>query len=127
MDQAEIIRKRKEAMVVFKEANKASSKAVHRTLNRPPKGKGWVQGVNMPEGLMCRPDGVRESIELYKKSYAIFPDIVVLNQIAIAYEMIGELDSAREYALLMQAQAMREGNKAYLHGAELQITRLGSP
>lgn len=112
-------------MVVFKEASKASSKAVHRTLNRPPKGKGWVQGVNMPEGLMCRPDGVRESIELFKKSYAIFPDIVVLNQIAIAYEMIGELASAREYALLMQAQAMTEGNKAYLQGAEMQLARLG--
>jgi hypothetical protein len=125
MDQAEIIRKRKEAMAVFKQAAKASSKAVHRTLNRPPKGKGWVQGKNMPEGLMCRPDKVRESIELFKKAYAIFPDIVALNQIAIAYEMIGELASAREYALLMQAQAMLEGNKPYMQGAEMQLARLG--
>jgi hypothetical protein len=86
---------RVEAMALFKLANKASSKAVHRTVNRAPRGKGWVQGVNMPEGLMCRPDGVRESIELFRKSYAVFPDIVVLNQIALAHEMLGELDAAR--------------------------------
>jgi hypothetical protein len=113
-------------MVVFKQAAKASSKAVHRTLNRPPKGKGWVQGVNMPQGLMCRPDKVRESIELFKQSYAIFPDIVVLNQVAIAYEMIGELESARETVLLMKAQAEREGNAPYLKGAEMQLARLTS-
>jgi hypothetical protein len=125
MDPAEIIRRRKEAMALFKLARNADSKAVHRTLNRPPRGKGWVQGVNMPEGLMCRPDKVREAIELYRRSYAIFPDIVVLNQIALAYEMIGDLDAAREYALLMKAQAEREGNAAYVHGAERSLARLG--
>ena len=125
MSPEETIRKRREAMEVFKLSRKADAKAVHRTVNRPPKGKGWVQGVNMPEGLMCRPEGVRESIELYRKAYAIFPDIVLLNQIAIAYEMIGELESARESALLMKAQAEREGNKVYAQGADMQLARLG--
>jgi hypothetical protein len=126
MSPDEIIRKRRESMEVFKLARKADAKAVHRTINRPPKGKGWVQGVNMPEGLMCRPDGVRESIELYKKAYAIFPDIVLLNQIAIACEMIGELESAREFVLLMKAQAEREGNKVYAQAADMQLARLGN-
>ena len=125
MDPAEIIRKRREAMAVFKQAAKVSSKAVHRTLNRPPKGKGWVQGVNMPEGLLCRPEKVRESIELFKTSYAIFPDIVVLNQIALAHEMIGELDAARETLVLMKAKAEREGSKPYLQAAEFSLTRIG--
>jgi len=112
--------------VVFKLARKADSKAVHRTLNRPPTGKGWIQGVNMPEGLMCRPDKVREAIGLYQQSYAIFPDIVVLNQIAIAYEMIGELESARETVLRMKDQARSEGNAAYLNAADMQLARLTS-
>ena len=113
-------------MAVFKLARNAESKAVHRTINRPPKGKGWVQGVNMPEGLMCRPDKVREAIALYRKAYEILPDIVFLNQVAIAHEMIGELESARESVLLMKAQAEREGNAPYLRGAELQLARLTS-
>lgn len=96
------LRKYREATAVFKLALKVSSNAVHRTLNRPPKGKGWVQCRNGPEGLMCRPDKVRESIEHFKKAYEIFPDIVALNQIALAYEMIGEFDAARQHFSLMK-------------------------
>jgi tetratricopeptide (TPR) repeat protein len=112
------------AAPLFKAAAKASSRAVHRTLNRPPKGKGWVQCVNMPEGMMCRPEGVRESIEHYRKAYAIFPDIVILNQIGLGLEMLGELEAAaREYALVRE-QAEREANAAYLQGAELSLKRV---
>jgi hypothetical protein len=124
MKPEEIIEARKRSMAMFKLGMKASSKAVHRTLNRPPKGKGWVQCVNMPEGMMCRPEGVRESIELYRKAYAILPDIVILNQIALGLEMIGDLDAAeREYELVRE-QAQREANAAYLQGAELSLKRV---
>jgi hypothetical protein len=124
MKPEEIIEARRRMMAIFKLGMKASSKAVHRTLNRPPKGKGWVKCVNMPEGMMCRPEGVRESIEHYRKAYAIFPDIVILNQIALGLEMIGELEAAaREYALLRE-QAGREANSAYLQGAELSLKRV---
>ena len=119
----QIIRARQEAIVVFRLGMKASSVGVHRTLNRPPKGKGWVQCINMPAGMMCRPAKVREAIEHYKKSYEIFPDIVVLNQIALSYEMLGELETAREYLTRMKEQAERENNSAYLQGAEVSLER----
>jgi hypothetical protein len=77
-------------MVFVKLAIKAGSKGVHRTLNRAPKGKGWVQCANAPAGLMCRPQAVRESIEHYRKAYSIFPDIVALYPIALAHEMLGK-------------------------------------
>jgi hypothetical protein len=117
--------KRAQAMAVFKLAAKASSKAVHRTLNRPAKGKGWVQCANMPAGIVCRPDQVRESIELFRKGYAIFPDIVALNQIALHYEMLGEAQAAKEYFSLMKAQAERESNPVYARAAELGLARIG--
>jgi hypothetical protein len=63
-------------MVFVKLAMKANSKGVHRTLNRAPKGKGWVQCVNAPAGVMCKPELLRQSIEHYRKAYSIFPDIV---------------------------------------------------
>lgn len=112
-------------MAVFKLAAKASSKAVHRTLNRPAKGKGWVQCTNMPAGIMCRPDQVRESIELFKKAYGIFPDIVALNQIALLYEMLGEPHAAKEYFSLMKAQAERESNPVYVQAAGMGLARNG--
>ena len=124
MDQDEIIARRQEALVFFKLGMKADRRGVHRTLNRSPKGKGWMQGVNMPEGLMCRPEKVREAIEYYKKAYQIFPDIVVLNQIAIAYEMIGELEAAHEHYTLMREQAERERNAAYSQGASMALQRV---
>src|SRR5262245_13987862 len=121
---AEVDHRRVRAMALFKLAAKASSAAIHRTLNRPPKGKGWVQGVNSPAGLMCRPAKVRESIELFAKAYQEFPDIVALNQIALAYEMLGEPQSARSYFTKMREQATAEGNAAYVQAAELGLERL---
>jgi tetratricopeptide (TPR) repeat protein len=120
---AEIIERRKQAMVFFKLGMKASSNGVHRTLNRPPKGKGWVQCRNSPDGVMCRPEKVREAIEHYKKSYSIFPDIVVLYQVALAYEMTGEFESAREHFRLLKTQAEAQANKAYAQGADQGLGR----
>ena len=121
----ELIRRRREALAVFKLGMKANAVGVHRTLNRPPKGEGWVQCVNSPAGVMCRPATVRESIEHFKKAYSIFPDIVALYQVALAYEMLGELEPAREHFVLVKAQAEKEANAAYRQGAELGIQRLG--
>lgn len=115
--------KYREATAVFKLGVKASSAGVHRTVNRPPKGKGWVQCVNAPAGMMCRPDKVRASIEYFRKAYEICPDIVALNQIALALEMLGEQEAARNHFALMKEQAVREGNPAYLHAAELGLAR----
>ena len=106
-------------------AMKASSKGVHRTLNRAPKGKGWVQCVNAPAGMMCRPEAVRESIEHYKKAYSIFPDIVALYQIALAHEMLGNAREAREHSLAVKSQAEKEGNAAYRQAADALLVRLG--
>ena len=111
------------ATAVFKVGLKASSSGVHRTLNRPPKGKGWVPCPNGPEGLMCRPGKVRESIEFFRIAYGIFPDIVALNQIALGYEMLGEKEPAREHFTRMRAQAESEGNEAYARAAEMGIAR----
>jgi len=72
---------------------------------------------------MCKPNKVSESIEHFKKAYEIFPEIVVLNQIALAYEMLGEFTSAREYFLHMKNQAEREENSAYVSAAEMGIER----
>lgn len=116
--------RRARATAIFKLAAKASSAGIHRTVNRPPKGKGWVQGVNCPTGLMCRPAKVRESIELFAKAYEEFPDIVALNQIALAYEMLGEFDSARSYFTKMREQAAAEKNDSYTNAAELGLARL---
>jgi len=112
--------KYQEATAVFKLGGKAFNAGVHRTLNRPPKGKGWVQS---PSGVMCKPDKVSESIGHFKQAYEIFPDIVALNQIALAYEILGEFPSAREYFILMKKQAEREGNPAYFNAAELGLER----
>ena len=125
MTPGEIIAARRQAMVFVRLALKAGSKGVHRTLNQAPKGKGWVQCVNSPAGVMCRPATVRESIEHFKKAYSIFPDIVALYQVALAYEMLGELEPAREHFILVKAQAEKEANAAYRQGAELGLQRLG--
>jgi hypothetical protein len=116
--------KYREATAVFTLGIKASRAAVHRSSNRQPKGKGWVQCANSPAGVMCKPDKVRESIELFRKAYEIFPDIVALNQVALAHEMIGELEAARQQFLLMKEQAQREANSAYLKAAELGLERI---
>ena len=124
MTPAETIARRKQAMAFVKLAIKANAKGVHRTLNRAPKGKGWVQCVNAPAGIMCRPDSVRESIAHYHKAYAIFPDIVTLYQIALAHEMLGEAREAREQLLAVKAQAEKEGNTAYRQAAEAALARV---
>ena len=128
MKPEEIIEARKRSMAMFKLGMKASSKAVHRTLNRPPKGKGWVQCMNSPAGVMCRPEGVREAIAQFEKAYAIFPDVVARYQIALHYEMIGEREAARQNFLLVKEQVEREANPvygAYLKAVELALARLG--
>jgi tetratricopeptide (TPR) repeat protein len=117
------VRKRAEAMQIFKLALKADAKAVHRTLNRPPKGKGWVPCATGPDGLMCRPDKLREAIELFKKAYATFPDVAALNQVALRYEMLGEVDAAREAFTQMKAQALGEQNVPYVQAADMGLAR----
>ena len=91
-------------MAVFKLAAKASSTGMHRTLNRPPKP-------------------VREAIELFAQAYREFPDIVALNQIALAHEMLGELELARTHFAKMKTQAEAEGNAPYRGAAELGLAR----
>jgi hypothetical protein len=61
----------------------------------------------------------------FKKGYATFPDIVALNQIALAHEMLGEFEAAMRYFLLMKEQAQREANPAYLKAANLAFARIG--
>jgi hypothetical protein len=114
-----------EATVVFKRGLKASAAGIHRTLNRAPKGKGWVQCKNAPVGILCRPAKVRESLSYFKMAYEIFPDIVALNQIALGHEMIGETEEAKTYFTLTKEQAEREGNEAYRKTAEIGLQRLG--
>jgi len=129
----DLIRRRREAIAIFKLGMKANAVGVHRTLGRPAKGKGWVQCVNSPAGIMCKPDKVRESIELFRKSYEILPDIAILNQIALAYEMLGELDTAAQYFVLMSEQAAQPAesaaeqniNAVYLRAADVALQRLG--
>ena len=113
----------KAATAVFKLATKTTDAGVHRTLNREPNGKGWVQCVNSPTGLMCRPDKVREGIEYFRIAYEIWPDIVSLNQIALGYEMIGETAEASEAFEKMLAQAEAEHNSAYLDAAQRGLER----
>ena len=116
---------RERATAFFKLALKANSNGVHRTLNRAPKGKGWVQCVNAPAGMMCRPDKVREAIDHYQKAYSIFPDIVALYQMALAHEMLGELAAARETFNRVKTQAEAEANPAYRQAAQIGLGRLG--
>src|SRR6266850_3793455 len=97
---------RREATAIFKLGVKASKAGIHRTLNRPPKGKGWVHCVNSPAGVMCRPEKVRESIEHFQRAYQKFPDIVALNQMALGYEMLGEFEAARQNFSRMRKQAL---------------------
>jgi tetratricopeptide (TPR) repeat protein len=113
----------KAATAIFKLGTKASSSGIHRTVSEAPKGKGWVQCINAPQGMMCKPEKVKESIEYFKIAYEVFPEIVALNQIALAYEMLGEAEKAREYYARMKAQAESEANEAYLTTAEQGIVR----
>lgn len=115
----------KAATEVFKLALKTQEKGMHRTLNREPKGKGWIPAIfnGMPSGMMCRPDKLNEAIEYFKIAYEIHPDIVALNQIALAYEMLGINSSAKEYFIKMKKQAENENNQAYIMAAEAGLKR----
>lgn len=62
----------KAATAVFKLAVKTSESAIHRTVNREPKGKGWVQCQNAAKGMMCKPEKVKESIEYLKIAYEVY-------------------------------------------------------
>lgn len=114
----------KAATAVFKLALKTEGAGVHRTLNRAPKGKGWVQCVNSPEGMLCRPEKVREAIEYFKIAYEVWPDIVALNQIALCNELIGDSGEARDCFERMLTQAEAEENDAYVKAARLGLERL---
>jgi tetratricopeptide (TPR) repeat protein len=114
------------ASAVFMLGVKTSNSGIHRTLNKAPKGKGWIPAKMLPEGLMYKPDKVIESIEYFKISHEIFPDIVALNQIAIGYELLGEHDKAIDYFNQLLAQAIIEKNAAYQSAAELGIERNSS-
>lgn len=83
-----------------------------------------MQCVNSPAGIMCRPEKVRESIALFTKAYETYPDIVALNQIALAHEMLGELEAARGHFTRMREQALAEGLLAYVQAAELGLARV---
>ena len=97
--------------------------AYYRTLNKEPKGKGWVQCESAPKGMMCKPEKVLESIEYFKIAYEIYPDIVALNQIALGYDLIGDQLMAKEYFSRMKIQAEDENNDAYIQAAEQGIKR----
>ena len=116
--------RRREATVLFKLGVKANKAGVHRTLNRSPQGKGWVQCVNSPAGIMCRPEKVREAIEHFSRAYQTFPDILALNQIALGYDMLGELEPARQHFQRMREQARAENVPAYVQAAELGLARV---
>ena len=115
---------RRKATALFKLGVKASSSGIHRTLSRAPKGTGWVQCVNSPVGVMCRPDKIHESIAHFTKAYQTFPDIVAVNQIALAHEMLGEFEAARHHFTRMHEQALAENIPAYVQAAQLGLTRL---
>lgn len=113
----------KAASAIFKLAQKTSGSGIHRSVNIEPKGKGWVQCHSAPEGMMCKPDKVLESIEYYKIAYEVYPDIVALNQIALGYDLIGEKSKAKEFFSQMKEQAEKENNEAYVRAALQGIQR----
>lgn len=115
--------RRKAATEVFKLANKVMESGTHRTVNREPKGEGWVACAVGVEGMMCKPDKVEEAIELFTIAYEIFPDIVALNQAAIAYEMIGDKEQALEFFGRMNEQAERENDDIYRQAAQSGLAR----
>lgn len=115
--------RRRAATEVFKLANKTMESGMHRTVNREPKGKGWVHCAMGVKGMMCKPDKVKESIELFAIAYEVFADIVALNQIAIAYEIIGEKQEAAGYFKRMKDQAEREKDDIYSQAAEAGLAR----
>ncbi len=107
----------RKATAIFKLGVEANKAGIHRALNRPPKGKGWVQCVNSPVGVMCRPEKVREAIEHFARAYQTFPDIFAFNQIALGYEM---LVSSRPLASTSRGCAPRRLPRALAHMSKPQ-------
>ncbi|MDJ0740497.1 MAG: hypothetical protein QNJ91_12320 [Gammaproteobacteria bacterium] len=111
------------ATAVVHLAARTFDSAVHRTRNRAPTGEGWVQCVNSPDGVLCRPDKVREAIAYLEIAYEVWPDIACLNQIALGYEMLGETTSAHEHFAQLHAQALAESDATYRAAALRGIER----
>lgn len=96
---------------------------MHRTVNREPQGKGWVACAVGVAGMMCKRDKVKEAIDLFIIAYEVFPDVVALNQVAIAYEMVGEKEQASEFFGRMKKQAERESDEVYCQAAQAGLAR----
>ena len=116
--------RRKAATAVFKLANKTMETGMHRTVDREPKGKGWVDCAIGLDGMMCKPEKVNEAIQLFEIAYEIFPDIVALNQVALAYEILGDKPKAAGYFMRMKEQAKQQENGAYVQAAEAGLARV---
>lgn len=54
-----------------------------------------------------------------------FPDIVALTQIATGYEMLGDLELARDLFTRMRSHAIAEGIAPYVRAADLGLERTG--
>lgn len=108
---------------MFRRAVKANNAALHRAINRAPKGAGWVPCHNAPPGMLCRPGKLRAALALFEEAYAIWPDLVALNQLALGYEMLGDREAAHAHFQRMKTQAAREGDATYLRAAEQGLTR----
>jgi tetratricopeptide (TPR) repeat protein len=115
--------KYKAATAVFKLGAKAMESGMHRTLNREPKGKGWVPCKIEPIGLYYKPNKIREAIKYFEIAYSIYPEIITLNQIALCFEIIGEFEQAKLHFKNMQRQAEEEENDAYLQAAKTGLQR----
>ena len=50
-------------------------------------------------------------------------DILALNQIALAYEMLGQFEAARKHFARMREQALAQNIAAYVQAAELGLAR----
>jgi hypothetical protein len=73
---------------------------------------------------MCRPEKVRESVEYFARAYRTFPDIVVLNQIALGHEILGEFEAARQHFTRMRERALAENIPGYVQAAGSGLARL---
>jgi tetratricopeptide (TPR) repeat protein len=111
------------ATAVFRLGVKTYNSGMHRTLNRDPKGKGWVACNIGPKGLFCKPDKIREAIQYFEIAYSIHPDIVALHQIALGLEIIGDLGRAKTSFNKMLDQALQEKNEAYEQAAKMGLQR----
>jgi tetratricopeptide (TPR) repeat protein len=108
---------------VFRLANKTMESGMHRTIDRKPKGRGWVSCAAGIDGMMCKPDKAKEAIELFTIAYEVLPDIAALNQVAIAYELLGDTQEASEYFGRMKTQAERENDEVYGQVAQAGLAR----